>query len=100
MKLIDYKILLQNYLAQTISTEQFETEYLDSFKNESGGMDKHLFDILEDLFEDIDAYSPMWTLQDEKDVPYRITEPTLRKEVATALQKLEDYIAVQDKNAA
>jgi hypothetical protein len=95
-----YQTLLQNYTVQIISTEQFEIEYLESFKNESGDMDKRLFDILEDLFEDLDAYSPMWTLEDEKDAPYRITEVTLRKEVVIALQKLEDYFADQNKNAA
>jgi hypothetical protein len=57
---------------------------------EPGGMEKPVFDILENLFEDVEAYSPMWSVEDES--PYRITEESLRREARTALQDLDAHL--------
>jgi hypothetical protein len=86
----DYKGLIQAFLNGNLSIEEFEARYLAAFKNERGEMDKQLFLILEDLFEDLDAYSPIWTQEDES--PIRITEQRLRQEAFEALAQLEKYL--------
>jgi len=54
----------------------------------AGEIDNPLFLIVEDLFEDIDSYSPMWTLDDEAKYPYRIIEATLREEARESFSKV------------
>ncbi len=87
----DYRDLIQAFLDQNLSIEEFEKQYLAAFKAEPGGMDRRLYEILEDLFEDVDAYSPLWSPADEN--WYRITEPTLRKEAQNALHELDALIS-------
>jgi hypothetical protein len=90
----DYKDLIQTFLDGNLPIGEFETRYLAAFKNEPGEMDKQLFLILEDLFEDLDAYSPIWTQEDES--PIRITEQRLRQEAVKALAQLEEYLHQSD----
>jgi hypothetical protein len=91
-----YKDLIQAFLDENLLVGEFETRYLTAFKNEPDEMDKQLFLILEDLFEDLDAYSPIWTQEDES--PLRITEQRLRQEAAEALIQLEKYLLQNDKD--
>lgn len=87
-----YKAMVQDFLNGEFSAEEFARHYLGCFANEPGNkMGRSLFNILQDLFEDVDAYSPMWLPEDE--CPFRITEKTLRREAEDALAKLEQYLA-------
>jgi hypothetical protein len=86
-----YRGLILDFVERRVSVKDFETTYFKWMKAEpAGATDRPLFLILENLFEDLDAYSPMWTEQDEN--AYRITEATLRKEAETALRELDEYL--------
>lgn len=89
MRLDFYKDLITRYLQGTMTAEQFQLAYQAEFKQEKGGMDRELFLILQDLFEDVDAYWPLWS--EEEESPTQLTEKSLRMEVITALQQLEVY---------
>jgi hypothetical protein len=87
-----YKTMVQDFLNGRLSAEEFARKYLDCFASEPGNrMGRPLFNILQDLFEDVDAYSPMWLPEDE--CSFRITETTLRREAEDALTRLEQYLA-------
>jgi len=85
--------LLEEFSNGLFPIQKFCDEYIKLFASiEAGEIDANLFHILEDLFEDIDAYSPMWTPDDEAKFPYRITEPTLRLEAQKSFIELEEYM--------
>jgi flagellar biosynthesis regulator FlaF len=42
------------------------------------------------VFESIEAYSPLWTAEEENE--FRITEPTLQKELRIQIVSLEAYV--------
>lgn len=91
MKPTEYKNIIQTFLEGALPVEKFVQDYLDAFLSDPGtDIDKPLFDILEDLFEDIEAYSPMW--HSEEEGPFRITEESLRREAAETLMNLERYL--------
>lgn len=90
MKAEDYLRLILTYLNGELSADQFVKKFNSVFLNEPEGMNDDLFIILEDLFEDGEAYSPMWKPEDEN--PYRIIEKTFREEVLTAQKELEKYL--------
>jgi len=78
----------QAYLTGQIGLEEFKAEFKRLMPDM---MDESLFAILEDLYEDIDAYSPDWTAEAVAESPYRLDEAGLRKEAADALRQLEQY---------
>ncbi len=82
--------VIQAYLDKRISREEFEKEFRRLLPDM---MDPTLFRILEDLYEDIDAYSPDWTSEDFERAPYLLDEPGLYREAADALEKLYEYKA-------
>ena len=85
--------LLEIYSNGLLPVQRLRDEYLKLFAViEAGEIDKELFNILEDFFEDIDAYSPLWTSEDEAKYSYRITETTLRSEAQKSLTELKEYI--------
>ncbi len=85
--------LMVDFINGNDAVDKFSDSYLHAFsKIAPEEMDQELFHILEDLFEDIDSYSPMWTSEDEAGYPYRITENALRGEAGKSLLALEDYI--------
>lgn len=86
MRVDFYRNLIGRFLADEITAQQFRLKYLTAFKREPAGMDDALFEILQDLFEDVDAYSPLWTEKDESAT--RLTEQTLRTETMEALEQL------------
>jgi hypothetical protein len=88
MLVIDYKLLIEQFLRSEIPVERFIDDFLVAYKAEAVGLKKELFVVLEDLFEDIDAYSPRWATGDES--PFRITLDSLRKEAEIALKKIKE----------
>jgi hypothetical protein len=88
----EYRELIATFVSQHMPVEAFEAAFLRKFKAETRDLERPLFEILEDLFEDVDAYSPLWTVADE--TPVRITETTLRREAETALAELDRYLLI------
>jgi hypothetical protein len=92
MKAAEYRILIKEFIDGAISAEEFALHYNDVFLQDPGGeMDRPLFDILENLWEDVEAYSPMWTPEEEG--PFKITGNTLHREAIQALLELDQYLA-------
>jgi hypothetical protein len=90
MKASEYADLLRSYLSLRLSVAQLVERFNAAFLAESANtLDENLFWILEEIFESLESYSPLWEVSDENE--YRITEPTLRNEMKTALTKLETY---------
>ena len=89
MNLQEYRFLIQSFVDGSISIDKFESTYLHAIKNERE-MDNIPFAILQNLFEDVDAYSPLWSSEDEN--AYRITEKTLRQEAQQALKEINQYM--------
>jgi hypothetical protein len=83
----EYVHLLLRYVSGQADVDTFIYEFNLLFESEVDPNPRHLFDILQDLFEDIDAYSPMWTELDVNE--FRITEKTLKQEAKKALQALQ-----------
>jgi len=90
MKPDEYRTLIKAFLDGMLTADEFAASYDRVFSKDPGPMDRPLFDILENLFEDVDAYSPLWT--PEEIGPTAITEETLRQEAAQALMELEEYL--------
>jgi hypothetical protein len=93
MELSAYLYIIDGFLRGELSADAFQTIYLATFKNDNDPMDPALFPILQDLFEDVDAFSVLWTEEDENE--FRLTEPSLRREVVDAVEKLKAYQATQ-----
>src|SRR5258708_2852889 len=86
--------LIDIYLDGSISAIELRDSYSKLFAAiEAGEIDRSLFLIIEDFFEDIDSYSPNWTSKDEANFTYRITEKTLREEAKKSLLAFEKYLA-------
>lgn len=80
------KALIQAFLDGEMPAEVFAEKYDKAFRFEWHEMDKALFDILQNLWEDAEAYSPLWLPEDIG--PFNITEETLRQEAAQTLAEL------------
>jgi len=89
---VGYEALIEAFLAQRFSAGEFEKRFLKAFKNEPGGMDTKVFEVLDGLFSDVDSYSPQ--CQEGKEGPFEISEAALRRQAAKALgdlQRLRDH---------
>lgn len=86
----DYLELLKAFLAGSMTAKMFQRAYLDKFKIENRPMEEGLFDVLDELFGDIDAFcldpallaeltetKPGWYL-DEKALRERVEEAVSR----------------------
>ena len=47
---ITYKRLMEDFINNIINVEDFESDYLNTFKNETERMDSRLFEILNGIF--------------------------------------------------
>ena len=93
-KVQEYIILVQSYLNLEMPSKDFKKAFFVKFLNEPEGMKPELFNILNDLFLDADAYSPLWQEADESLT--RITEKTFRNEAAVALKLLIEFITLSE----
>jgi hypothetical protein len=89
MRVQDYITLIDTFLNGEVPAEDFAVRFQNTFQADDQLGDE-LFPILEDLFEDAEAYDPMWTPEEENGS--RITEPTFRREVLDAREKLVRYL--------
>lgn len=83
----DYAMLLNRFLDGKISTEEFQCTYLRCFKNEDRKLDESLFELLDELFGDVDAFCTDQELLAENPDFY-VDEAALREKTAQSLQRL------------
>ncbi|KPB06695.1 hypothetical protein AAV98_00140 [Bacillus sp. CHD6a] len=77
---------MKDFIVEVITVEDFERDYLKTFKNETERMDYTLFDILNGVFEAVDCY---WhECLPGQETAFEISEQQLRKEVCEALVKI------------
>lgn len=82
-----YKILIEGFLSGEVPVETFEKQYLQMFKNQKEPLGPVYFDILNSLFESVDAY---WgECQVGQETAFTISEAQLRADAKEALQKLK-----------
>jgi hypothetical protein len=84
LQLGPYLDLLTSFLSRSIGVSDFETRYLDLFKQDDVIRPEEVFDVLDSLFSDVDAYSPH-PAEDE------IGEEQLRREAGEAYERLRAY---------
>jgi hypothetical protein len=87
-RLGEYAALVRDFLAGSTSVGEFERRYLARFKAEPSGMAPAVFDILNELFCDVDCYSP--ECRPGQEDAWNITEETLRRRAAHALTRIRD----------
>jgi len=73
-----------------MTAPEFETRYLAAMKSQEVDLGREVFFILQDLFEDVDAYTHFWP--PPPDLHYVISEDELRQEARTALAALDQLM--------
>ena len=79
-----YILLIRQFLAGRITASQFEFSYLEVFKNEEETLPEEVYNILNVLFLDVDAYCEDAGLRDEED----LSQEALIASAKRALKKL------------
>lgn len=84
----EYARMMQDFMQGVLPTTGFAAAYLDKFKNETRELGEEEFEILDELFGDVDAYTPDTSLIAQNPNFY-IDEVQLRERVAMAIVKLK-----------
>jgi Bacterial self-protective colicin-like immunity len=84
--LVDYELMLEHFLSGEMSVEEFQATYLDRFKNEVR-MDGSLFELLDELFGDLDSFTTDRQLLTDNPGFY-LDEAGLREKVRRAASRL------------
>ena len=85
-----YKRLIEGFINEVITVEDFERDYLKILKNETERMGSTLFGILNGVFEAVACY---WhECLPGQETAFEISEQQLRKEVSEALVKLNSLL--------
>ncbi len=79
-----YTHLIEEFLNETLSPVAFETAYLDTFKKDQGSHPEAEYEILNDLFGNVDAFCADPSLRG----PRHLDEDQLRTEAQKALSAL------------
>ena len=82
-----YLLLIDDFIANRISANQFELSYLNAVKSEQRIIGDPVFPILQELFEDADAYVAYPELRTE---PEDLDDEQLRKCAVRARSELRD----------
>ena len=90
-----YSYLLQQYLTKKISAKEFETKYLKMFKYDDTFRTGKEFQILDRLFNDVDAYCDDPALIE--DTRFDINESELRKRAERAYSNLKNIQSQPDQ---
>ena len=85
----DYAQLLGRFLSSEMSVGAFQKVYLDRFKNETRKLDESLFDLLDGLFGDVDAFTTDSELLAENPAFY-LDEARLREKVRQVANRLSE----------
>jgi|LZQP01.1.fsa_nt_gb hypothetical protein len=83
----DYVRIMQDFLQQIMPASEFVTRYLAMFKNEIRDLDEDEFEILDEVFGDVDSYTIDADLLAE-DPCFYLNDRQLREKVAVAIKKL------------
>ncbi|PFH81131.1 colicin immunity domain-containing protein [Bacillus sp. AFS088145] len=90
MFVFKYKRLMEDFINEVITVEDFERDYLKIFKNETERMGSTLFGILNGVFEAVDCY---WhECFPGQETAFEISEQQLKKEISEALVKLNSLL--------
>jgi len=89
--MIKYITLLKEFVTQTIPANEFESKFLEMFKNETAPISGREFQILDKLFGDVDAYCSEPNLFDPE---FDIDEAELRLSAQKALDELRELTTV------
>ncbi|MFL1484372.1 colicin immunity domain-containing protein [Marinobacter sp. LN3S78] len=82
-----YQRLIEEFVSGQIKADEFESQYLTLFKQQTGELPEPEFETLNQLFTDVDAYCADPELRDEDD----ISEEELVASAKSALQQLRAY---------
>jgi hypothetical protein len=85
-----YKRLMEDFINEVITVEDFERDYLNTFKNEIERLGSPLFEILNGVFEAVDCY--WYECLPGQETDFEISEQQLRREVNEALVKLNKVL--------
>ncbi len=83
-----YLALIAAFVNAQLTADQFQSIYLTLFKYDPGGRPEAIYDVLDALFGDVDAY----TAVEDADEPSWIDEAELRARARIALAKLEELV--------
>lgn len=78
-----YTRLIRDFIGQRTTAQQFESAFLGMFKSEDVAFDQPVFEILNDLFTDVDAFCGDPALRNVDD----LDEDQLREACKNALDK-------------
>ena len=79
-----YILLITQFVTRKITSVQFETAYLDMFKKETEILPENTYDVLNNLFLDVESYCGDPNLRDEDD----LDDKDLLASAKKALEKL------------
>lgn len=82
----EYMLLLQQFLNGSLSVDEFQKTYLARFKNEEP-MNEKLFELLDELFADLDSFTSDAKLLARKPGFY-IDESALRNRVRNIAERI------------
>jgi hypothetical protein len=85
-----YRSLIESYLNHAIDVNELMARFDEYFYGEDENLPKDLFLILNDTFGALDCYMPDTPPEQETDT--RISETTLRTELAEICGRLDDYM--------
>ena len=91
-RLAFYTTLVRAFVRGEMPVGAFERQYLAAFKAEPADLPPPLYDVLEQLFSDVDAYSP--DCASGRETAFVISEAGLRERAAAALASLEQLLVV------
>jgi hypothetical protein len=81
-----YADLIQGFLRNEVTAQEFESLFLNWFKSDPGGMARPVFQVLDSLFAAVDAYWP--ECKPGQETKWMISEEELRRQAAKALEQL------------
>jgi hypothetical protein len=85
----EYRKLMDDFVRRVITVDEFEEQYLRVFKNDSTLRGSPIYDILNGVFLDVDAFYPDAAVRDAAG----IDESELRTRVREALAELDRAVA-------
>lgn len=85
------KKLITDFLDNKITADEFQDQYIKTFKKSNEDLSNELFLILNDIFESADCYWHEYLPSQE--TSFEISEQELRKEVKIGLTKLREIEA-------
>jgi hypothetical protein len=88
-----YQSLISDFLCEKLTAEKFQKNYLNQFKNERTKFAQPIYDLLQELFGDLDSYTTDATLLAEEPDFY-LDELELEKKVVEIASRLEKLISL------